>query len=123
MTTYENTILMQRKQGNDMHIDYPVTRYANVLDAPTVYNSFAEVNASYTGATSLRTVLTAMANNSVLRVGVTKNNDYPDNGNLELVKLATNKASCTLMTAESSLWTLSITNENIEQIFGRGGIK
>lgn len=31
MGTYENDVLIQRKQGSDTHIDYPVTRYANVL--------------------------------------------------------------------------------------------
>ena len=76
MATYENDVLIQRKQGADTHIDYPVTRYANVLDAPVVYNSFADVNAAYTNDTLFATIYTAMANNSVLRTPVTANDNH-----------------------------------------------
>ena len=121
MATYENDVLIQRKQGADTHIDYPVTRYANVLDAPVVYNSFADVNAAYTNATLFADVYNAMAQGSVLRTQVTANvTDYPASGLLEVIKQDANHGACTLSAADGT-YTLNITRENIEQIFGGGG--
>lgn len=120
MATIENDVLIQRKQGADTHIDYPVTRYANVLDAPVVYNSFADVNPAYTTATAFATVLNAMADNSTLRTQVTANAvDYPASGLLEVIKQDATHAACNLSAADGN-YTLAITPENAEQIFGGG---
>ena len=122
MATYENDVLIQRKQGADTHIDYPVTRYANVLDAPVIYNNFADVDAAYTNDTLFATVYNAMAANSVLRTPVTANaTDYPANGLLEVIKQDANHGACTLSAADG-VYTLNITPNNIEQIFGGGAL-
>ena len=121
MATYENDVLIQRKQGADTHIDYPVTRYANVLDAPVVYNSFADIDAAYTNDTLFATVYNTMAANSVLRTTVTANaTDYPADGLLEVIKQDADHGACTLSAADG-VYTLNITPNNIEQIFGGGG--
>lgn len=121
MPTYENDVLMQRKQGNDMHIDYPVTRYHNVLDAPIIYNSFQEVNAGYTQTTALRTVMTAMALNSELHANVTaKTADYPAAGTLHITKTVANTASMIFDSATDKYYA-NVTPTTIEQIFGGGG--
>lgn len=121
MATIENDVLIQRKQGADTHIDYPVTRYANVLDAPVVYNAFADVDPAYTNATLFATVYNAMAANSILRTQVSANaTDYPVDGLLEVIKQDASHGACTLSAADG-VYTLAITPENIEQIFGGGG--
>ena len=122
MATIENDVLIQRKQGADTHIDYPVTRYANVLDAPVVYNSFADVNPTYTNDTLFATVYNAMAANSILRSQVSANaTDYPADGLLEVIKQDASHGACTLSAADG-VYNLSITPENIEQIFGGGAL-
>lgn len=122
MGTYENDVLIQRKQGSDTHIDYPVTRYANVLDAPVVYNGFADIDADYTNDTLFADVYNAMATGSVLRTPVTANaTDYPADGLLEVIKQDDDHGACTLSAADG-VYNLSITPENIEQIFGGGAL-
>lgn len=123
MATYQDDVLLQHKDGVDTHLVYPVTRYDNVLDAPVVYNSFGAISTGYTNATALATVFAAMANNSVLRTQVTANStDYPASGLLEVIKQDATHAACTLSAAEG-VYTMPITPENIEQIFGGGGVK
>ena len=123
MTTFENDVLIQRKQGADTHIDYPVTRYANVLDAPVIYNSFADIDAAYTNDTLFAAVYNAMAAGSVLRTPVIANaTDYPADGLLEVIKQDANHGACTLSAADG-VYNLTITPDNIEQIFGGGGVK
>ena len=120
MTTFENDVLIQRKQGADTHIDYPVTRYANVLDAPVIYNSFADIDAAYTNDTLFAAVYNAMAAGSVLRTPVIANaTDYPADGLLEVIKQDANHGACTLSAADG-VYNLTITPDNIEQIFGGG---
>jgi uncharacterized protein YoxC len=122
MATIENDVLIQRKQGADTHIDYPVTRYANVLDAPVVYNAFADIDPTYTNDTLFATVYNAMAANSILRTQVSANaTDYPVDGLLEVIKQDASHGACTLSAADG-VYTLAITPENIEQIFGGGAL-
>lgn len=127
MPTYEDDVIIQHKQGNDAHIIYPVTRYDNVLDAPVIYNSFGEVDAAYSKATPLVTVVKAMQDNSVLHAMVDANDDYPAAGALEVHRYADKHADCQLRATGTDgtpeLWLANFTPEEIEQIFGGGGAK
>ena len=123
MATYENDVLIQRKQGTDTHIDYPVTRYANILDAPVVYNALTDIDPTYTNDTLFATIYNAMADNSILRTQITANaTDYPASGLLEVIKQDASNGACTLSAADGN-YTLTITPENTDQIFGGGGVK
>ena len=125
MPTYEDDVIIQHKQGNDAHIIYPVTRYDNVLDAPVVYNGFTEIDAAYSKATPLVTVVKAMQDNSVLHAVVDANDDYPAAGALEVHRYADKHADCQLRATGTDgtpeLWLANFTPEEIEQIFGGGG--
>ena len=126
MPTYEDDVIIQHKQGNDAHIIYPVTKYDNVLDAPVVYNGFDEVDAAYSKATPLVTVVKAMQDNSVLHAVVDANNDYPATGTLEVHRYADRHADCQLRATSADgtpeLWLASFSSEEIEQIFGGGAL-
>ncbi len=86
-----------------------------------VYHSFADIDPTYTNDTLFATVYNAMAANSILRTPVNANaTDYPADGLLEVIKQDANHGACTLSAADG-VYNLSITPENIEQIFGGGG--
>lgn len=124
MPTYEDDVLIQHKQGNDTHITYPVTKYDNILGAPVVYNSFAEIDASYTKTTPLVTIVQAMDNDSILHAVVDANDDYPAAGALEVHRYADRHADCQLRSKDADgkpeLWIAIFTPAEIEQIFGGG---
>lgn len=114
MATYENDVLMTRKTENgDLHIDYPVTNYGNVLNAPVIYNSFTQVNSNYTETTPLGEVFASMADHSVLTVEITTAQTQYENltGVLTLKRVSENLGSGSLM-ADGNLYSLQITKNS-----------
>lgn len=93
-----------------------------LANASTQYGSFTEIDNTFTEATPLTTVLTAMPADSSLITPVSANDtDYPAGGLLEVVKYDGTHIACTL-SALDGIYTLTITPENSEQIFGGGEI-
>ena len=117
------TALQQAKTYTDNALEqanaYTDEQLAN---ASTQYGSFTEIDNTFTEATPLTTVLTAMPADSSLITPVAANDtDYPSDGLLEVVKYDGTHIACTL-SALDGIYTLTITPENSEQIFG-GGVK
>lgn len=95
---------------------------AAVLNGVQHYNALADIDPTYTNDTLFATIYNAMADNSILRTQITANaTDYPASGLLEVIKQDASNGACTLSAADGN-YTLTITPENIEQIFG-GGVK
>ena len=96
---------------------------ATIVNDVQHYNSFADIDPTYTNDTLFATIYTAMAENSILRTQITANaTDYPADGLLEVIKQVASLGACTLR-AGDGIYTLTITPENTEQIFGGGGIR
>ncbi len=105
------------------YTDEQVGSLSDVIAGVQHYSSFADVNAAYTNDTLFATVYNAMAANSILRSQVSANaTDYPADGLLEVIKQDASHGACTLSAADG-VYNLSITPENIEQIFGGGGVR
>ena len=95
-----------------------IATLAGVVNGIQHYNTFADIDPAYTNDTLFATVYNAMVNNSILRTQVSANaTDYPADGLLEVIKQDANHGACTL-SAGDGIYTLTITPENIEQIFG-----
>ena len=93
---------------------------ATIVNEVQHYNSFADIDPTYTNDTLFTTIYTAMANNSILRTPVSANaTDYPADGLLEVIKQDASHGACTL-SATDGVYNLSITPEHIEQTFGVG---
>ena len=96
---------------------------ATIVNDVQNYTAFADIDPTYTNDTLFATVYNAMVNNSILRTQVSANaTDYPADGLLEVIKQDASHGACTL-SAGDGIYTLTITPENIEQIFGGGGIR
>ena len=116
-TTKANTAQANAKA----YTDEQVSNLSDVVAGVQNYTAFADVDPTYTNDTLFTTIYTAMANNSILRTQVSANaTDYPADGLLEVIKQDANHGACTLSAADG-IYTLTITPENIEQIFGGGG--
>lgn len=103
------------------YTDEQVGSLSDVVAGVQHYNSFADVDPTYTNDTLFATVYNAMAANSILRSQVSANaTDYPADGLLEVIKQDESHGACTLSAADG-VYTLAITPENTEQIFGGGG--
>ena len=117
-TTKANTAQANAKAYTDEQVSSLSDVVANVQN----YTAFADIDPTYTNDTLFATVYNAMVNNSILRTQVSANaTDYPADGLLEVIKQDANHGACTLSAADG-IYTLTITPENIEQIFG-GGIR
>ena len=93
---------------------------ATIVNDVQNYTAFTDIDPTYTNDTLFATVYNAMVNNSILRTQVSANaTDYPADGLLEVIKQDANHGACTLSAADG-IYTLTITPENIEQIFGGG---
>ena len=100
-----------------------IATLAGVVNGVQHYNTLTDIDPAYTNDTPFATIYTAMAENSILRTPITANaTDYPASGLLEVIKQDANHGACTL-SAGDGVYNLSITPENIEQIFGGGGIR
>ena len=118
-TTKANTAQANAKAYTDEQVSSLSDVVANVQN----YTAFADIDPTYTNDTLFTTIYTAMANNSILRTQVNANaTDYPADGLLEVIKQDASHGACTLSAADG-IYTLTITPENIEQIFGGGGIR
>ena len=115
-TTKANTAQANAKAYTDEQVSSLSDVVANVQN----YTAFADIDPTYTNDTLFTTIYTVMANNSILRTQVNANaTDYPADGLLEVIKQDASHGACTLSAADG-VYNLSITPENIEQIFGGG---
>ena len=118
-TTKANTAQANAKA----YTDEQVSNLSDVVAGVQNYTAFTDIDPTYTNDTLFATVYNAMVNNSILRTQVSANaTDYPADGLLEVIKQDANHGACTLSAADG-IYTLTITPENIEQIFGGGGIR
>lgn len=128
MKAYTDQQLTAHSEDTSLHITTDerttwnaVTALEEQLNGVQHYNSFADVDPTYSSDTAFADVYAAMTDNSVLRAQVTANStDYPASGLLEVIKQDATHAACTLSAADG-VYTLAITPENSEQIFGGGG--
>ena len=117
-TTKANTAQANAKA----YTDEQVSNLSDVVAGVQNYTAFTDIDPTYTNDTLFATVYNAMVNNSILRTQVSANaTDYPADGLLEVIKQDANHGACTLSAADG-IYTLTITPENIEQIFGGGGV-
>lgn len=99
-----------------------IATLAGVVNGIQHYNTFADIDPAYTNDTLFATIYTAMVENSILRTQVNANaTDYPASGLLEVIKQDASHGACTL-SAGDGIYTLTITPENTEQIFGGGAL-
>ena len=118
-TTKANTAQANAKA----YTDEQVSNLSDVVAGVQNYTAFTDIDPTYTNDTLFATVYNAMVNNSILRTQVSANaTDYPADGLLEVIKQDASHGACTL-SAGDGIYTLTITPENIEQIFGGGGIR
>lgn len=115
-TTKANTAQANAKA----YTDEQVSSLSDVVAGVQNYTAFADVDPTYTNDTLFATIYTAMVENSILRTQVNANaTDYPASGLLEVIKQDASHGACTL-SAGDGIYTLTITPENTEQIFGGG---
>ena len=115
-TTKANTAQANAKA----YTDEQVSNLSDVVAGVQNYTAFTDIDPTYTNDTLFATVYNAMVNNSILRTQVSANaTDYPADGLLEVIKQDASHGACTL-SAGDGIYTLTITPENIEQIFGGG---
>lgn len=113
MANYENDILMMRKEKNgNTHVDYPITRYDNVLDAPVVYQALTDIASNITESTSMLDIFNAMATPSRLACNITNGSTsvYPASaGTLAINKTGSDTGSAMFMDAYGRVSTATFT--------------
>lgn len=101
MANYENDVLMMRKEKNgNTHVDYPITKYDNVLDAPVVYQVLTDIASNITESTSLLDIFNAMATPSRLACNISNGSTsvYPaSSGTLTINKTGNDTGNAMFM--------------------------
>lgn len=92
MPTYNVNTLVQIKDGKgNYYIEYPITKYDNVIDAPVVYHTLTAIASNLTESTSLVDIFNAMATPSRLVCNISNGTVYPaSSGTLAINKTSAN---------------------------------